>query len=247
MMTLTTTTTSGKDMTATARISNSTNLAAATTQDLPIKFRAKVQTRNKPKVEGHQVQDGKIIAGAVVVAFSITQAAVTIEDPQSKIKARRHKAAADKRAGSSIKATAKAVVAMDVELICIITTITTTATHAFRMILKKTLGMKMRRWLVDGTNQIGHIRNDLLVAVMADRESDSKVGTGMGNELDEGAHNSQEEASRERVEGMAAIEMLEVKDVSPIIGHSVVEDQEETGRMVERGQQGIGRLEMVGQ
>jgi hypothetical protein len=74
----------------------------------------------------------------VEVALSITPAAVITEDPQSKIKARRLRAAADERAGSSNKAMAEAVAAVDVELQYIITTIISTATRTFRMMIMMT-------------------------------------------------------------------------------------------------------------
>jgi hypothetical protein len=83
------------------------------------------------------------------------------------------------------------------------------------------------------------------MAVVAEREGDSKVGTGVVNKS-EGPNNSREEATRERMEDMATIDLVEVEEVLILTGHSVAMDQDTTGRLVGSGQQGIGRLEAVG-
>jgi hypothetical protein len=55
MMIMTTMTTSfGEEMMPTATIFSSTDLATATTKDLPIKVQAKAQARNEATVAGHQ-------------------------------------------------------------------------------------------------------------------------------------------------------------------------------------------------
>ena len=97
-----------------------------------------------------------------------------------------------------------------------------------------------------GTDQLRRAEDDLvLMAVVADREGDSKVGTGVVNKS-EGPNNSREEASRERMRIMATIDLVEVEEVLILTGHSVARDQDTTGRLVGRGQQGIGHLEVVG-
>lgn len=181
------------------------------------------------------------------VALSITPAAAIIKDPQSKTKARRLRAAADKRVGSSNKAMAEPAEAVDVELPYIITTIISTATRTFRMMIMMTKGTMIGQRLVIGTYQLRRAEDDLVVmAVVADRKGDSKVGTGVVKKPEEGPNNSREEASRERMRIMATIDLVEVEEVLILTGHSVARDQDTTGRLVGRGQQGIGRLEVVG-